>query len=114
MLPGSLSLVGSGFRLPTHMFLGCFGPCGPASILYVQMAVEVEAIASREDIFAIVVVTVLLSVFANGFSAVPGARWHSHHSERRIASDPHSAEGRMVDEMPVRLPFCGGQRPTAT
>ncbi len=111
MLPVSISLLGTGFRLPTYGFLGWFGPRGLASILYVLMALRAEEIAGREDIFAIVIVTVLLSVFAHGFSAVPGASWYARHSECRKAEDPQCAEGRMVEEIPVRLPF-RGSRPT--
>jgi len=109
MLPVAVSLLGTGFRLPTYAFLGWFGPRGLASILYVLMALRAEEIAGREDIFAIVVATVLLSVFAHGFSAVPGASWYAEHSERRMAVDPQCAEGRMVEEIPVRLPFRGSR-----
>ncbi len=44
MIPIALSLLGSGIRLPTHLFLGWFGPRGLASILFVLLILEEAAI----------------------------------------------------------------------
>ena len=52
MIPIALSLLGSGIRLPTYLFLGWFGPRGLASILFVLLILEeAENTASRRDIF---------------------------------------------------------------
>jgi len=40
MVPIAISLLGAGLRLPTHLFLGWFGPRGLASILFVLLILE--------------------------------------------------------------------------
>ena len=107
MLPVSVSLAGAKLGLPTHLFLGWFGPRGLASILYVLLALQADAIAARQEIFGIVVCTVLLSVVSHGITAAPGARTYSEIAARRTSEDPECAEGRHVEEMPVRMPFRG-------
>jgi len=54
------------------LFIGWFGPRGIASILYVLIVVsKVISIDSHETIYAVVTVTVLLSIFLHGFSTNP-------------------------------------------
>lgn len=74
MVPVALSMVGKGVRWPTVAFLGWFGPRGLATVLFGLIIIEREAIAHREQLFAVAMLTVLLSVFAHGLSARPGAR----------------------------------------
>lgn len=97
VLPVSLSLAGSGLGLRSHLFLGWFGPRGLASILYVLLAVEDSGLPGKEEIYAVVMCTVLLSVLLHGFTAAPGAAL--------MASD--SSAHPPVDEMPYRSPFRG-------
>ena len=101
MVPVSLSLIGTGMRLPTHLFLGWFGPRGLASILYALMAAGVAEIGAREQIVAIAMVTVMLSVFAHGMSAGPGAAKYGTICERR----PGGAEDHPAAEVRVGSPF---------
>lgn len=107
MIPVSLSLAGTGLGLRSHMFLGWFGPRGLASILYVLLAVEETGLGAKEEIYAVVMCTVLLSVLLHGLTAAPAAAAYAAHSDARIAAEPSWAGGHPVDEMPFRRPFRG-------
>ena len=48
-----------------------FGPRGIASVLYSLMAVAAIGITGYEREFAVITLTVLLSIFLHGVSAVP-------------------------------------------
>ena len=71
MLPVALSLVGSGLDRPSVGFIGWFGPRGIASILYLIIVVGKLGAQKMEYVLSVVVLTVLLSVFAHGVTAVP-------------------------------------------
>lgn len=72
VLPVILSLLGSKLDFPSMLFIGWFGPRGVASILYVLIvANQLGGIAGFETIFAVVTVTVLMSIVAHGLSAQP-------------------------------------------
>ena len=71
MLPVALSLIGAGLDLRSVAFLGWFGPRGIASILYFLMALLQIGAQGHERIFAVITLTVLLSIFLHGMSAVP-------------------------------------------
>ena len=71
MLPVAISLVGSKLNLPTVLFVGWFGPRGIASVLYLLLVAHELGIDGHERILAVIALTVLLSVFAHGVSAVP-------------------------------------------
>ncbi len=107
MLPVSISLLGSGVRPATHLFLGWFGPRGLASILYVLLVLERVQVQGRETIFTIVIITVLLSVFVHGLSAWPGAGWYADHADTMRTKVPDCPELVPVSEMPVRVPLKG-------
>ncbi len=74
MLPIALSLLGSGIRLPTYLFLGWFGPRGLASVLFLLLIIEDSALPARDTIFTVTLLTVALSVVLHGISAAPLAR----------------------------------------
>jgi NhaP-type Na+/H+ or K+/H+ antiporter len=71
MLPVALSLVGAGLDRPSVGFIGWFGPRGIASILYLIIVVGKLGAQKLEYVLSVIVLTVLLSVFAHGVSAVP-------------------------------------------
>lgn len=80
MLPVILSLLGSKLDFSTMSFIAWFGPRGIASILYALLvAHEFGSIQGYEKLFAVVTLTVLMSIFAHGFSAQPLANWYSKH-----------------------------------
>lgn len=71
MLPVFLCLLGTGLDFKTVNFIGWFGPRGIASILYLLMAVITIKAAGHERVFSVIILTVLLSIFLHGISAVP-------------------------------------------
>jgi len=71
MLPVSLSLKGLRLGTSTIAFIGWFGPRGIASVLYLIIAQDKIGIEGSERILSVIVLTIFLSIFAHGFSAVP-------------------------------------------
>ena len=69
MLPVAVSLVGTGVGAPTVGFLGWFGPRGLASILFGLLLLEASHLAHADQVFHVVLLTVLLSVFSHGLTA---------------------------------------------
>ena len=74
MLPVFLSLLGTGVRPVTSAFLGWFGPRGLASLLFILLVVEQAEIPHRDEIFAVTITTVVLSILLHGMSAGPAAK----------------------------------------
>ncbi|TDY50977.1 sodium/proton antiporter (CPA1 family) [Paraburkholderia rhizosphaerae] len=72
MAPVALALKGTGMSWPTMLFIGWFGPRGLASIVLALVYLEGDAqLAGETTIKLTVMVTVLLSIFAHGLSALP-------------------------------------------
>ena len=73
MLPVAISLIGTGLSKSSVLFMGWFGPRGLASIVLGVVYLQQEMHFSGEStIRAAVMLTVLISIFAHGISAVPG------------------------------------------
>jgi NhaP-type Na+/H+ or K+/H+ antiporter len=70
MLPVCLCLLGKGLKRDTLLFMGWFGPRGLASIVFVVMVIA-EKLPGNDTIVAVVVGTIMLSVFLHGLSANP-------------------------------------------
>lgn len=106
MLPVAVALVGSRLRRDTVAFLGWFGPRGLASILFGLFALEEAALTNSEEVFLVVVWTVLLSVVAHGITAAPWARRygaaHEAAVEQMAARGETMPESVSVTELPVR------------
>jgi sodium/hydrogen antiporter len=93
MLPVAVSLVGTRMRGVSMLFTGWFGPRGLASIVLGLIVVaEAPQLAGREEIEAVVALTVLLSVLLHGVTAAPLSE----------------AFARWVDGMAVDVPEKGG------
>jgi NhaP-type Na+/H+ or K+/H+ antiporter len=71
MAPVALSLIGSGLSTSTVLFIGWFGPRGIASVLYLLMTILKLGSEGYERMIAIIALTVLMSVFLHGITAVP-------------------------------------------
>jgi len=71
MLPVAVSLIGTRFDWQTVSFIGWFGPRGIASILYLLIVIGKLGTKGLEYMISVVVLTVLLSVFLHGISAIP-------------------------------------------
>ena len=75
MIPVAISLIGSKFDIATIAFIGWFGPRGIASILYVLIVInDAITVKNNETIYAVVTLTILLSIILHGLSAQPLAR----------------------------------------
>ncbi len=83
MLPVAIALVGTRLSPASMIFMGWFGPRGLASIVLGLVYLEQEMnLPGESTIRAVVMVTVLLSIFAHGLSAIPGINLYA----RKIAS----------------------------
>lgn len=71
MIPVSLCLSGSGLDTRAVWMIAWFGPRGIASVLYALIAIAEIGVAGYEREFAVITLTVLLSIFLHGISAVP-------------------------------------------
>jgi NhaP-type Na+/H+ or K+/H+ antiporter len=98
MVPVAISMIGSGLRPPSVLFLGWFGPRGLASLLFAILILEEAALPHGQLVFDVVILTVLGSVFAHGMSAAPAATWYG-----KLASDASRcpAEHKAVTEHPL-------------
>lgn len=76
LVPVAISLLRTNVRKETVGFLGWFGPRGTASILYLFTVIEAEDVPGMEIVYVATLITVLISVFAHGITAAPGARWY--------------------------------------
>ena len=74
MVPVLLSLMGSELPHRDRLFIGWFGPRGIASVLYLEMVIIKLGLTGYNQMLSVVVLTVLLSVFLHGLTAVPLAR----------------------------------------
>jgi len=73
MLPVAVALVGARLNRASVLFMGWFGPRGLASIVLGLVYLEQEVHLPGEPTLKLaVIVTVMLSIFAHGLSAVPG------------------------------------------
>jgi NhaP-type Na+/H+ or K+/H+ antiporter len=79
MIPVVLCLRGSGLDGPGMWFIAWFGPRGIASVLYALLAVSKLGVAGYESAFAVITLTVLLSIFLHGLSAVPLTAYYSRY-----------------------------------
>jgi sodium/hydrogen antiporter len=76
MVPVGLSMLGSGLRASSVLFMGWFGPRGLASVVFTLLAVETlagEGLASA-PLVEVATWTVFLSVILHGVTARPLAR----------------------------------------
>ncbi len=73
MLPVAIALIGSRMSAATVLFMGWFGPRGLASIVLGLVFLEEETrLPGEETIRLTIMATVMLSIFAHGFSARTG------------------------------------------
>jgi len=103
MIPVAISLIGLRLRLPTILFLGWFGPRGIASILFALLLVEESNITHGNEIFSVVMITVLFSVFAHGITSVPGSNLYAGIIERLKHPKKEMPEHLEVKEMPTKI-----------
>ena len=71
MVPVALALLGTGARPPTVAFVGWFGPRGLASIVFAVLIFQAEELPNLQLVLATISLTVILSVYAHGVTALP-------------------------------------------
>ena len=81
MVPVAISLLGKKLDFATLCFVGWFGPRGIASVLYLLLVAQELGVEGYEQILSVIVLTVLLSVFLHGISAVPLSNRYSQKIE---------------------------------
>lgn len=82
MLPVAVCLFGTKMDKPTVGFIGWFGPRGIASILYSLILIGEIGSAGHERMLSVIVLTVLISVFVHGLSAVPLSTLYGRYAAR--------------------------------
>ena len=97
MVPVVIAMLGTHARLPTLGFLGWFGPRGLASIVFAVILIEESQLPHEHLIVLAIYITVGLSVFAHGLTAVPARR-----PLRRLVRAPSSRQGAADRERPGR------------
>ena len=87
MLPVAIAMIGSGATWRTVGFLGWFGPRGLASIVFAVIVVQEAKLPDAGIILTTAYLTIGLSVFAHGVTAVPlasrYASWYEAHPQHR-------------------------------
>ena len=71
MVPVAIALTGANLDWRSIAFIGWFGPRGIASVLYLLMAVAAIGVSGYEQITSVIVLTIAISVYAHGISAMP-------------------------------------------
>jgi NhaP-type Na+/H+ or K+/H+ antiporter len=88
MLPVAIALIGTRLSRATVLFMGWFGPRGLASIVLGLVYLEHSSHQPGESTIRLaVMVTVWISIFAHGLSAMPGMELYA----RQIATLPPGA-----------------------
>jgi NhaP-type Na+/H+ or K+/H+ antiporter len=101
MIPVAISLIGKHLSLPSTLYLGWFGPRGVASILYVLLVVDKYELSGETIILNVTAITVLLSAFLHGLTAVPGANAYASTLEA-VPDEEKDAEMKQVRHLPTR------------
>ena len=101
ILPVAVSLMRTGLKPNSILFIGWFGPRGLASIVLLLITLnEAPDIPGLQTIAITVTTTVLISVFAHGISANPAIAWYA----KKMALLPSDAvELKEVVESPTRM-----------
>ena len=105
MLPVALSLYGTHLRGVSVLFAGWFGPRGLASIVLGLIVVEeAPLLPGRDEIEAVVALTVLLSVLLHGITAAPLSAAYARRVQGMVA-------GAQEKQGTVEAPTHGGSVP---
>ena len=96
MVPVAVSLLGTGIKPVTGVFLGWFGPRGLASVLFVLLILQDADVAHKKEILVISIITVALSIVLHGTTAGPAARWYGTQTKAMGTCE----ENRAVAEEP--------------
>jgi sodium/hydrogen antiporter len=91
MIPVAVAVIGTHVSAATVLFMGWFGPRGLASIVLGLVFLGEEThVPGEETIKLAVMVTVMLSIFAHGFSALPGIILYTRKVATLAATSPEN------------------------
>ena len=104
MLPVSISLLGSGVKPVTHLFLGWFGPRGLASVLFALLILQNSDVPNKEEILIVTFLTVALSVILHGITAAPFANAYAdkiavHKASEEAQDTTHSPYEKFKEQV---------------
>lgn len=100
IIPVFISLIGLNLKFESKLYLGWFGPRGVASIVFGLMTLENTFILHRNEIFLITTITVFLSIFLHGLTAVPFSNLYSIITKK---NHKKLAEHKKVSELPLKF-----------
>lgn len=83
MIPVAISLLGAKLDWFDVTFIGWFGPRGIASVVFLLMTIHKLGLPDHEQVLSVIVLTILLSVFLHGLTAVPLASLYGKRSRRK-------------------------------
>ncbi|MGV9615196.1 cation:proton antiporter [Nocardia xishanensis] len=87
MLPVVLSLLGTGARRQTTVFVGWFGPRGLATIVFGVLLIQESDLPHEQTLLIAAAATIGLSVYAHGLTATPLTdryiRWYRSHPDEQ-------------------------------
>jgi NhaP-type Na+/H+ or K+/H+ antiporter len=86
-----LALAGTRIDVATRAFMSWFGPKGVATMTFALLVLARPGIASRERIFDIAALAVLVSIILHGVTDAAGAGWIA----RRAESEETRADGEV-------------------
>jgi sodium/hydrogen antiporter len=96
MLPVAIALMGARLSSASVAFVGWFGPRGLASIVLGLVYLEQEMnLPGEPAIRSAVMVTVLLSIFAHGLSAIPAIDLYARGNSMTAAAGPELRDGNV-------------------
>ena len=96
MLPVAIALMGARLDSASVAFVGWFGPRGLASIVLGLVYLEQEMnLPGEPAIRSAVMVTVLLSIFAHGLSAIPAIDLYARGNSMTAAAGPELRDGNV-------------------
>ncbi|MEA2411851.1 MAG: sodium/hydrogen antiporter [Thermoleophilaceae bacterium] len=95
-----LALAGTRIDVATRAFMSWFGPKGVATMTFALLVLASDGIASRERIFNIAALAVLVSIILHGITDAAGAEWIAARAEReeRRGDLEHHIDGRRAQQ----------------
>lgn len=105
-----LALLGTTASAAERLYAGWFGPRGIATVLYLLLALNAIGWGGQAELFAVVALTVTLSVVAHGATAGP----FSTRLAARLARTGASADGAADPARPGRRPGRSGPPPAGS
>jgi NhaP-type Na+/H+ or K+/H+ antiporter len=108
----AVSMIGTGFRVPTLAFIGWFGPRGIASIVFALQVIGTKGLPGSAEIALVVTWTVLLSIIAHGITAQPGAKWYASQAENIAEEHEEAPENDDVEDFFRQAASIAVGRPT--